>query len=258
MHDGEAGEPVTSATAASLLEIDDLCVSYGGVTGLNNVSLRVPDGGAISLLGPNGAGKTTLLRAVSGLLRFHGGRVTAGHIRLRGTDITGAYANRVVRAGVVQVLEGRHVFGDLSVEDNLKAGAFAAPQRRRIGTVRDEVYDLFPRLAERSKQLAGLLSGGEQQMLAIGRAMMGQPKLLMLDEPSLGLAPLVVKSIGEALHRVNERGTSILLVEQSSALAVAVTQHSYLLETGHVRADGPTRQLLADEQVRAVYLGVHE
>jgi ABC-type branched-subunit amino acid transport system ATPase component len=245
-------------TSQPLLDIVDLAVNYGGVRGLDGVSLSVPAGSSVSLLGPNGAGKTTLLRAVSGLLRFHGGRVTAGRIAFNGDDITGAYANRVVRAGVVQVLEGRHVFGDLTVEDNLRSGAFAAPNRRRINAVRDEVLDLFPRLAERQKQLAGLLSGGEQQMLAIGRALMGQPKLLMLDEPSLGLAPLVIKSIGQALVRINDSGTSILLVEQSSALAMAVTGHSYLLETGQVRADGPTRELLADEQVRKVYLGVHE
>ena len=251
-----AQAPATSV--APVLEISDLSVVYGGVTGIDGVDLVVPEGGAVSLLGPNGAGKTTLLRAVSGLLRFHGGRVTRGRIHFRGEDITGADANRVVRSGVIQILEGRHVFADLTVEENLRAGSFAAPQRRRIAAVRDEVLELFPRLGERQQQLAGLLSGGEQQMLAIGRAMMGQPKLLLLDEPSLGLAPLIVKSIGEALQRINELGTSILLVEQSSALATAVSTHSYLLETGKMRADGPTKDLLADEQVRAVYLGVQE
>jgi ABC-type branched-subunit amino acid transport system ATPase component len=226
------------------------------VQGLEDVSLVVPAGGAVCLLGPNGAGKTTLLRAVSGLLAFHGGQVVAGTVRLEGRVVTGADATGLVRAGVVQVLEGRHVFAELTVDENLRAGAFAARQRHRVAEVRAEVLDLFPVLGTRLRQQAGLLSGGEQQMLAIGRGLMGQPRLLMLDEPSLGLAPLVVASIGEALRQVNRRGVAILLVEQSSALAQTVTSHGYLVETGRTRASGPTAELLADEQVRAVYLGV--
>jgi len=193
---------------------------------------------------------------VSGLLRFHGGQVTGGRVHLEGEDVTGADPTRLVRSGVVQVLEGRHVFPELTVDENLRAGAFAARQRNRIGAARDEVLALFPQLASRLKQQGGLLSGGEQQMLAIGRALMGQPRLLMLDEPSLGLAPLVVASIGEALKKVNESGVGILLVEQSSALAAAVTNQGYLLETGRLRASGPTAELVADERVRSVYLGV--
>ena len=239
-----------------LLTVEGLSVFYGGVCALNNVSLRVPAEGAVGLLGPNGAGKSTLLRAVSGLLRFHGGRITSGRISLAGADITGTDAAKLVGTGVVQVLEGRHVFAELSVEDNLRAGAFNAADRGRVAAVRSEVLELFPRLGERLDQPAGLLSGGEQQMLAIGRALMGQPKLLLLDEPSLGLAPLLVKAIGEALQRINASGVGIFMVEQSSALATAVTSEAYLLETGEIRASGPTGRLLADAQVRAVYLGV--
>ncbi|MHB8682150.1 MAG: ABC transporter ATP-binding protein [Acidimicrobiales bacterium] len=241
---------------AALLEVVDLGVSYGSVHGLSGVSLAVPSGGAVSLLGPNGAGKTTLLRAVSGLLGFHGGRITNGEVRVEGEVVNGADAASLVRAGVVQVLEGRHVFPELTVEENLRAGAFAARQRSRVAAVRDEVLALFPQLGNRLDQLGGLLSGGEQQMLAIGRALMGQPRLLMLDEPSLGLAPLIVESIGEALVRVNQNGVGLLLVEQSSALAAAVTTTGYLLETGQIRASGPTAQLVSDDKVRAVYLGV--
>jgi branched-chain amino acid transport system ATP-binding protein len=244
------------ATSSDLLEVDDLSVFYGGVCALDHVSLRVPEGGAVALLGPNGAGKSTLLRAVSGLLRFHGGRIGGGRVRFAGDDITGADAAKLVGSGVVQVLEGRHVFAELTVEDNLKAGSFQARERGRIDAVRRQVLDLFPRLSDRRDQPAGLLSGGEQQMLAIGRALMGQPRLLLLDEPSLGLAPLLIKAIGEALLAINAEGVGILLVEQSSALATAVTSEAHLLETGEIRASGPTGRLLADEQVRAVYLGV--
>jgi branched-chain amino acid transport system ATP-binding protein len=245
-----------SSVSDDLLVVDEVSVGYGGVTALEGVSLRVPAGGAVSLLGPNGAGKSTLLRTVSGLLRFHGGRVLSGRVEVGGVDMTGADATRLVHAGVVQVLEGRHVFAELTVEENLKSGAFSAPNRGRIATIRDEVIDLFPRLGERLSQPAGLLSGGEQQMLAIGRALMGQPKLLLLDEPSLGLAPLIVQSIAAALRRINASGVGVFVVEQSSALATAVTANAYLLETGQVRASGSTRELLADEKVRAVYLGV--
>ena len=241
---------------ALLLEIEGLSVSYGGVRALDDVSLAVPAGGAVCLLGPNGAGKTTLLRAVSGLLRFHGGRVVAGRVRYAGRDVTGAFAYQLVRDGVVQVLEGRHVFSDLNVQENLRAGAFSRRDRRRVAERLREVLDLFPPLAARLRQPAGLLSGGEQQMLAIGRALMGDPRLLMLDEPSLGLAPLVVRSIGEALRQVRSSGVALLLVEQSSALAASATDVGYLLETGRVRASGPTADLVGDEQIRAVYLGV--
>ena len=242
--------------AGALLELRALSVAYGGVRALDDVSVSVPAGGAVCLLGPNGAGKTTVLRAVSGLLRFHGGRITGGRILYDGRDITGAFAASLVEAGIVQVLEGRHVFGDMSVADNLRSGAFTRRDRRRTAERLSEIVDLFPVLGQRLRQPAGLLSGGEQQMLAIGRALMGDPKLLMLDEPSLGLAPLVVRGIGETLRQVHSAGVALLLVEQSSALASAVTQEGYLLETGTVRASGPTAGLVSDESVRAVYLGV--
>ena len=244
--------------ADALLELRGLSVAYGGVNALRDVSVQVPGGGAVCLLGPNGAGKTTVLRAVSGLLGFHGGRITAGQILYDGRDVTGAYAGSLVERGIVQVLEGRHVFADLSVADNLRAGAFTRRDRRRTAERLAQVLDLFPALATRLGQAGGLLSGGEQQMLAIGRALMGEPRLLMLDEPSLGLAPLVVRSIGETLRQVHASGVAVLMVEQSSALAAAVTVDGYLLETGSVRASGPTRELVADESIRAVYLGVRQ
>jgi branched-chain amino acid transport system ATP-binding protein len=242
--------------AEPVLELQGVSVAYGGVRAAEEISLTVPGGGAVCLLGPNGAGKTTILRAISGILGFHGGRITGGRVRFNGRDVTGVSADRLVRQGVSQVLERRHVFGDLTVAENLRAGAFVSRDRRRTGERHEMVLELFPILRDRMRQQAGLLSGGEQQMLAIGRALMGEPVLLLLDEPSLGLAPLVVAAIGEALRETRARtALSILLVEQSSAMAGAVTEHGYLLESGHLRADGPTATLLADDTVRSVYLG---
>ena len=243
-------------SAAPLLQIADLTVRYDGVLALEGASLDVPPEGAVALLGPNGAGKTTLLRAISGLLGFHGGRVTSGSILYEGEPIVRKDAAHLVRKGIVQVLEGRHVFAELTVAENLRAGAFTQTHRQRSASRLEQVVALFPLLGQRMRQPAGLLSGGEQQMLAIGRALMGQPRLLLLDEPSLGLAPRVIQSIGDALARVHADGVSILLVEQSSALAQAVTNSGYLLDTGRIRAAGRTESLLADEQVRAAYLGV--
>jgi ABC-type branched-subunit amino acid transport system ATPase component len=244
------------AVDAHLLEIEDLTVAYGGVQALHGVSLVVPDGGAVCLLGPNGAGKTSLLRAVSGLLAYQGGRIVRGQIRYDGRPITGRDPARLVRSGIAQVLEGRHVFGELTVDENLRAGAFSSKNRARTAELRAGIVELFPVLGDRLRQYAGYLSGGEQQMLAIGRALMSDPRLLLLDEPSLGLAPLVIRSIGQALRKINETGVSVLLVEQSSALAKAVAPEGYLIDTGVIRASGSTGQLLSDEQVRATYLGV--
>jgi branched-chain amino acid transport system ATP-binding protein len=241
----------------ALLEVTKLNVTYGPVIALEDVDLVVPDRGSTCLLGPNGAGKTTLLRSVSGLLGFHGGRVTGGRIRYQGRTINGASASSLVQAGIAQVLEGRHVFPELTVAENLTTGQFRLG-RKAAGSSRQRVLELFPPLANRLRQPAGLLSGGEQQMLAIGRALMSSPRLLLLDEPSLGLAPLVTRGIGEALRQINEEGVSLLLVEQSRALAQAVTAQGYLIETGRIRAQGPTVDLLADRQVRATYLGVRE
>jgi branched-chain amino acid transport system ATP-binding protein len=239
---------------SALLQIEDLRVNYGPVLALNGVSLSVAEHESIALLGPNGAGKSTLLRAASGLLRFHGGRVTAGRITYQGKPVNRMDPATLVQLGVAQVLEGRHVFAELSVDENLRAGEFTRRGGRQAA--RDHVLALFPVLAERLSQPAGLLSGGEQQMLAIGRALMSRPSLLLLDEPSLGLAPIVVRQIGEALRQINAGGVAILLVEQSSALAIQIAPDSYLIETGEIRAQGATKELLDDDRVLATYLGV--
>jgi branched-chain amino acid transport system ATP-binding protein len=245
---------MTSFADAPLLEVERLRVTYGGsVLALDGIDFSVPADGAVALVGANGAGKTTALRAVTGLLRFHGGQVNAGAIRFAGRSITRTDPAALVAAGIAQVLEGRRVFADLTVAENLRIGAFQS--RRREKALRQELLELFPVLADRADQPAGQLSGGQQQLLAIARALMAGPRLLLLDEPSLGLAPLVVAQIGEALRAVNERGCALLLVEQSTALALRVTEQAYLLETGRIRAQAPTAELLSDGRVRASYLG---
>jgi branched-chain amino acid transport system ATP-binding protein len=247
---------MTVSPDAPLLEVNGLRVLYGGsVLALDGVSFSVPHGGAVALVGANGAGKTTALRAVTGLLRFHGGQVTDGAIRFEGRPITRTDTASLVAAGIGQVLEGRRVFADLTVAENLRVGAFQRRSRRPEREIRDELGRLFPVLAERAGQPAGQLSGGQQQLLAIARALMAEPRLLILDEPSLGLAPQTVAQIADALRAVNERGCALLLVEQSTALALRVTQYAYLLETGRLRAHAPTAELLADGRVRASYLG---
>jgi ABC-type branched-subunit amino acid transport system ATPase component len=239
-----------------LLEVQGITVRYGGaVLALEDVTLDVRAGEAVALLGANGAGKTTLLRAAGGLLAYHGGAVVAGDIRFDGPSTRRADASRLVAAGIAQTLEGRRVFTDLTVGQNLRLGAFAARELSRVRRVREEVFELFPILRERVDQRAGLLSGGQQQMLAIGRALMAQPRLLLLDEPSLGLAPIVVAEIGEALSRIAEAGTAILIADQSTALALRVTQHAQLLESGRSLMRGPTAELLLDDAVRGSYLG---
>ena len=239
----------------SLLSVDGLTVRYGGaLLALDSVSFTVDDGGAVSLLGANGAGKSTVLRAISGLLRFHGGAIESGRVSFDGRDITGAECSGLVAKGMAQVLEGRRIFADLTVADNLRAGGFASG--RRADGIRDHVMELFPQLQPRLDLAAGLLSGGEQQMLAIGRALMARPRLLLLDEPSLGLAPLVVRRIGEVLSRINhDDGVGLLVVEQSTALAVATTSQAHLLESGRIVTSAPTPELVADSAVRASYLG---
>jgi branched-chain amino acid transport system ATP-binding protein len=236
-----------------LLEVQEVTVRYGGaVLALDDVSLDVDAGEAVALVGANGAGKTTLLRAVGGLLAYHGGAVVAGDIRFDGRSTRRADASRLVAAGIAQTLEGRRVFADMTVGENLRLGAFAARHERRV---RDDVFELFPILRDRVDQRAGLLSGGQQQMLAIARALMARPRLLLLDEPSLGLAPIVVGEIGEALRRIAAAGTAILLADQSTALATSVTQRAHLLETGRSVMAGPTVELLLDDAVRGSYLG---
>ncbi|UTI66047.1 ABC transporter ATP-binding protein [Paraconexibacter antarcticus] len=240
----------------NVLEVDGLVVTYGrSVLALSGVSLNVPRGGAVALLGANGAGKTTLLRAVTGLLPLYDAEVRGGTIRFDDRPVIGRDASALVRAGIAQSLEGRRIFPELTVEENLRVGAFAVRDRAAIPARQAELLELFPRLGERLRQPGGLLSGGEQQMLAIARALMAGPELLVLDEPSLGLAPLVVAEIGAALRTVTDRGTAVLLVDQGTALALGVTHDAHLLEHGRIVASGPTTTLLADDRVREAYLG---
>ena len=240
---------------AGLLEVDDLHASYGGVRALRGVSLAVPEGGIVAVLGNNGAGKSTLLRALSGVLPLQGGAIDAGAIRLAGRPLSADPA-AIVRAGVVQVPEGRRVFADLTVEENLRAGALPTHGRAAKAERRAEVFGHFPRLEERRRQRAGLLSGGEQQMLAIARALMAGPRVLLLDEPSLGLAPQVVARIGEIVARIRDAGTAVVLVEQNAALALELADRAYVLEVGAVTLEGAAAQLAASDEVRARYLGV--
>jgi ABC-type branched-subunit amino acid transport system ATPase component len=240
----------------SLLDVTDLHASYGGVRALRGISLAVREGEIVAVLGNNGAGKSTLMRAISGTLALHGGTVSGGTMRLRDRNLAGLDPAVVVRAGVVQVPEGRRVFGELTVEENLRAGTFGRIGRKGVPAAHKRVLELFPRLAERSRQRAALLSGGEQQMLAIGRALMSDPKLLLLDEPSLGLAPQLVDKIGEIVQQINEQGTSVVLVEQNAAMALKIAHHAVVLEVGQVALAGRASELAASHEVRERYLGV--
>ncbi|MES9543598.1 MULTISPECIES: ABC transporter ATP-binding protein [unclassified Actinomadura] len=243
--------------ANGTLAVRGLSVSYGrAVRALREVSLDVPAGSVTAVLGANGAGKTTLLRAISGTLPFHRGAVDAGTVRLGGRSLVGLHPATVVAAGVVQVPEGRRVFGRLSVEENLRAGALGAPSRTDAAKARARVLALFPLLAERARQRAGLLSGGEQQMLAIGRALMACPAVLLLDEPTLGLAPLMAERIAETVREINLQGTAILLIEQNAALALELSSSAHVLEVGAVTLHGPSAELAASDEVRRRYLGV--
>ncbi|MGK5500899.1 ABC transporter ATP-binding protein [Streptomyces sp. URMC 125] len=246
-------------TAASL-EVREVSVGYGPVRALNRVSVDVPEGAVVAVLGGNGAGKTTLLRAVSRTLRFHGGTISSGTITFAGQRLDGLTPDRVVAAGVVQVPEGRQVFARMTVADNLRAGALGARGahrgRRAAAEARGRVHELFPVLAKRAHQRAGLLSGGEQQMLAMGRALMARPRLLLLDEPSLGLAPLMADRIAETVREINARGTSVLLVEQNAAIALRLASSAVVLEVGEVALSGPAGELAASDEVRRRYLGV--
>ncbi|GAA3239060.1 ABC transporter ATP-binding protein [Pseudonocardia petroleophila] len=239
-----------------VLSVRNLEVVYNDVAlVLRGISLDVPSGAVVALLGANGAGKTTLLRAVTGLLPTHRGRITKGTVALDGQPITGLDAAAVVRRGMSQVMEGRRIFAELSVEDNLRAGAYTRRSRVEVAANHARVMDLFPVLAARRRSTAGYLSGGEQQMLAIGRALMASPKVLLLDEPSLGLAPKVVEQVRDILVTINAAGTSVLLVEQNAMMALSIATTGYVLETGKVVRDGPASELLADEDIREFYLG---
>lgn len=242
-----------------MLTVRDLEVTYQGVIrAVRGVSLEAPDRGVVALLGANGAGKTTILRAISGLLRSQGGRITHGSVEFDGQPITAFDATKIVRLGIAQVLEGRRLFGALTVEENLRAGAFAARDPAATRRAYDHVMELFPVLRERRNSPAGYLSGGEQQMLAIGRAMMASPRLLLLDEPSLGLAPVMVQQIGKIIREISASGTAVLLVEQNAQMALTHATHGYVLETGQVVLDQSAADLLRDESVRTFYLGLHE
>ena len=233
------------------LRIDDLNVRYGQIQALKGVSLEVGPGEIVTLLGANGAGKTTLMRTISGILRAHSGRVCYGQ-----AELGRVRADDIVRLGVSHVPEGRRVFATLNVAENLLLGGYTRPRAEALATLRS-VYALFPRLDERRRQLAGTLSGGEQQMLAIARALMARPRLLLLDEPSLGLAPVIVRDIFRALRRIRETGTTLLLVEQNARMALKLADRGYVMETGRIVTHGTAAALLASPDVQASYLGGH-
>ena len=233
-----------------MLEIKDLHVFYGAIHALKGISLTVADGELVSLIGANGAGKTTTLHAISGLLP-----AASGSILLDGTDLQKVPANTIIGLGMAHVPEGRHVFARMTVEENLRMGAYILRDQKRISENLERVYGHFPRLKERRRQLAGTLSGGEQQMLATGRALMTDPKIVLMDEPSMGLSPLLVKEIFSIIQELHKSGITILLVEQNAKMALAVSDRAYVLETGTISMEGPAAELAADDRVRKAYLG---
>ena len=233
-----------------MLEIKDLHVFYGAIHALKGISLTVADGELVSLIGANGAGKTTTLHAISGLLP-----AASGSILLDGTDLQKVPANTIIGLGMAHVPEGRHVFARMTVEENLRMGAYILRDQKRISENLERVYGHFPRLKERRRQLAGTLSGGEQQMLSTGRALMTDPKIVLMDEPSMGLSPLLVKEIFAIIQQLHESGITILLVEQNAKMALAVSDRAYVLETGTISMEGPSAELAADDRVRKAYLG---
>ena len=233
-----------------MLEIRNLNVYYGGIHALRGINLEVDDGKIISLIGANGAGKSTTLKSVMGLVPK-----SAGSVVWNGRDITRLETKEIVKAGIALCPEGRKVFPDLTVAENLTIGAYLRKDKEEIKKDRDWVYELFPRMKEREWQLAGTLSGGEQQMLAVGRALMTKPKLLMLDEPSLGLAPLVIKDIFSIIRQIKEAGVNVLLIEQNAKAALEISDFAYVMETGTITMSGPGRELLSDDRVKKAYLG---
>ena len=239
-----------------VLEVRGLSVRYGpALSVLHGVDMAVPAGAVVALLGPNGAGKTTLLRALTGLLPFHHGRVTAGEVLFEGEPVGRAGATSLVRRGMAQVMEGRRIFAELTVEENLRAGAVTVRDRKRVARTLEEILEAFPQLARRRDYQAGYLSGGEQQMLAIGRALMSSPKLLLLDEPSLGLAPRITEQIAERISSVGAAGTTVLLVEQNAGMALSIAEFAYVLQAGRVAMGGPAAALRDDADVQKLYLG---
>ena len=237
-------------TQASMLKVKDLKVNYGGIEALKGISFDVEQGQIVTLIGANGAGKSTTLRAISGLVK-----TASGAINFLGRDIIPFNAQQVVAEGIAMVPEGRRVFDNLTVKENLKIGAYLRKDKDEIESGIEDIFQRFPRLKEREWQLAGTLSGGEQQMLAVGRAMMARPKLLMMDEPSLGLAPLVVRDIFAIIRELKSEGITILLIEQNANAALRCADQAYVLETGRITMSGTGAQLLADQRVRDAYLG---
>ena len=233
-----------------MLKIENLHVSYGGIQALRGISLEVPDGKIVTLIGANGAGKSTTLRTITGLVK-----ASSGSIQWNGEELLGRSIDKIVGSGIAMSPEGRRVFADMSVVENLRIGAYLRTDKAEIEKDVQWVYSLFPRLEERSWQLAGTLSGGEQQMLAVGRALMSRPKLMMLDEPSLGLAPLVVQDIFSIIGEINKQGVTVLLIEQNANMALKIADLAYVLETGNITMSGTGAELLADERVREAYLG---
>ena len=233
-----------------MLEVNDIHVYYGAIHALKGVSLSVKEGQIVALIGANGAGKSTMLRTISGLLRPR-----VGDITFEGDSITKKNVQSIVRSGISQVPEGRRIFAPLTVLENLELGAFTRKDKDGVAHDMELVFKRFPRLAERKKQLAGTLSGGEQQMLAMGRALMSRPRLLLLDEPSMGLSPLFVQEVFDIIQHINEQGTTILLVEQNAHMAMSIADYAYVLETGKITLEGPGQELMQSEAVRAAYLG---
>ncbi|MDX9825367.1 ABC transporter ATP-binding protein [Sphaerochaeta sp.] len=233
----------------SVLEIQDLKVCYGGIVALNGISFSVDEGKIVTLIGANGAGKSTTLRSIMGLVPITSGTITYNGVKLNGMD-----TRKIVEMGLVLVPEGRRVFANLSTLENLKIGGYLQDKSHEQQSL-ERVYELFPRLKERHWQLAGTLSGGEQQMLAVGRALMANPKMIMMDEPSLGLAPLVVKDIFSIIKRINEAGVTVLLIEQNANVALRTAHTGYVMETGNITLTGPGKELLENEQIKFAYLG---
>jgi branched-chain amino acid transport system ATP-binding protein len=233
-----------------MLTLENVSVNYGAIEALTGISMHVDQGEVVTLIGANGAGKTTTLRTITGLLQPRDGKIT-----FEGEDIGGRPTHRLVARGISMSPEGRGVFANLSVRENLRMGAYLNKDKRKIASDMERAFQMFPRLKERESQKAGTLSGGEQQMLAIGRALMSQPRLLLLDEPSLGLAPLVVHTIFEAIDEIRGKGTTILLVEQNAHAALNHSDRAYVLETGRIVMEGPSRQLAADPRIKEAYLG---
>ena len=233
-----------------MLKVRDLVVAYGGIEALKGISIDVPDGQIVTLIGANGAGKSTLLRTIMGLVKPQ-----SGTVEYNDEMINGLNSQRIVSRGITLVPEGRRVFPNLTVLENLRIGAYLRKDEDGIASDIKRIYELFPRLEERHWQMAGTLSGGEQQMLALGRALMSRPKIMMMDEPSLGLAPLVIKDIFNIIRRINESGTTVLLVEQNANMALKVAHHAYVLETGRIKMEGGGKELLENEEIKEAYLG---